>query len=121
MNNRGFTLIEVTAVIIILVGIFIVGFPVLGNMTKKEETKKYDNMVKDLCTAGRTYIYSNLDAFPTLSSVNEEININVSILIEYGNVDKNIVNPKDEETIENDVLKYTVLEDLTLDCEYIEE
>ena len=120
MNTRGFTLIEVIAIMVVLVAIFLVSFPILSNMARSDETKKYDSMVTDLCIAGKTYMYSNMDEFPELSIVNSEIELEIDELISYGNVDKDLVNPKTELSIENDILKYTVLEDFSLDCEYIE-
>ena len=119
--SKGFTLIEVIAIMVVLVGIFLMSFPILTNMAKNDDERTYTNMVNNLCTAGKTYMYSNLDEFPTLSLKGSEIEIQVSELIVYGSVDKNVVNPKTESSIENDILKYTVLDDLSLDCEYLEE
>ena len=119
--NKGFTLIEIIAIMVVLVGIFLISFPTLTNMTKSDEQKRYDNMVANLCAAGKTYMYSNMDQFPELSIINSQVELQISELISYGNVDKNIVNPKNELSVEKDTLKYTVLEDLSLNCEYIEE
>ena len=121
MNNRGFTLVEVVAIIVILIGIFLVSFPTIKNMVNVDNEKKYNNMVTDLCTAGKTYMYSNMDMFPTLSIVGSVIKININSLIEYGNVSKELVNPKSELSVKNDKLEYTVLGDFTLECKYIEE
>ena len=119
--NKGFTLIEVIAIIVIFVGIFLISFPTLTNMAKTDNDKRYTNMVNNLCTAGKTYMYSNLDDFPELSIVSSEIEIPIVELINYGNVEKNLVNPKTELSVKNSTLKYTVLEDLSLNCEFIEE
>lgn len=121
MNTRGFTLIEVIAIMVVLVGIFLVSFPALTNMAKSEEEKKYSNMVNDLCTAGKTYMYSNMDEFPELSVMESEIELQISVLISYGSIDKDLINPKTGLSVKNNILKYTVLEDFTLNCEYIEE
>lgn len=121
MNRRGFTLIEVVAIIVVIAGIFLVSFPYLSNSAKEEEEKKYTIMVENLCTAGKTYMYSNLNQFPELSTPNSEIEVKISELILYGNVNKNLTNPKTELSVENDTLKYVVMEDFTLDCKYIEE
>ncbi len=121
MNTRGFTLIEIVAVMVVLVGIFLVTFPTLTNMAKSDEEDKYNNVVNDLCIAGKTYMYSNMDEFPNLSIVNTEIVLTVQELIDYGSVDKNVVNPKTDKSVKEGSLKYTVLEDFSLDCEYIEE
>ena len=121
MDTRGFTLIEIIAVMVVLVGIFLVTFPTLTNMAKSDEEDKYNHVVNDLCTAGKTYMYSNMDEFSELSIINSEIRLQVEELIAYGNVDKNVVNPKTQNSVKEGTLKYTVLEDFSLDCEYIEE
>ena len=129
--NKGFTLIEVVAIIVIFAGIFLISFPTLNNMTRSDNEKRYTNMVNNLCIAGETYIYSNLDDFQELSIVGSEIEVSLVELIAYGNVDKNLVNPKTKLGIEESILKYKVLEDLSLSCsefceynekcEYVEE
>ena len=121
MNDKGFTLIEVIAVIVVLVAIFLVSFPTLTNMAKSEEENKYNNMVDNLCTAGKTYMYSNLDEFKELSVADSVIALKIDELISYGNVDKELINPKTEKSVKNDTLEYTVLEDLSLECKYKEE
>jgi hypothetical protein len=54
-----------------------------------------------------------------LSEVGREVIINIDKLITYGNVDKNLKNPKTDLSVQNDKLKYIVLEDYSLDCEYL--
>lgn len=119
--NKGFTLVEVIAIIVIFVGIFLISFPTLTNMAKNDNEKMYTNMVDNLCIAGKAFMYSNLDDFPNLSTVGSEIQLPVKELMSYGSVDKDLVNPKTELSVEDDTLKYTVLEDLSLNCEFIEE
>ena len=121
MNTRGFTLVEVIAIMAILIGIFLVSFPYLNNMVNSDNEKLYDNMVDELCIAGKTYLYSHMDLYPELSIVGEVIDIDIDLLIKYGNIDADVINPKTEEPIQKDKLKYTVLEDLSLECKYIEE
>ena len=120
MNKQGFTLVELVAIVVILASIFLVSFPTLKNMLAKDDKKRYDTIIEDICTAGKTYMYSHMDDFPNLSVVGSEIEIEVSKLIDYGNVDKKIINPKTELSIKYDKLKYTVYEDFSLNCEYIE-
>lgn len=118
MNTRGFTLIELTAVIVVLAAIFLVSFPAFLNTSRADKEKEYDNMVDDLCMAGKAYIYSNMDDFKELSTIGSKINVSISDLITYGNVDKNTVNVKTEQKIQDDTLIYTVLNDYSLECEY---
>lgn len=120
MNNKAFTLIELTAVIVVLAAIFLVSFPNLLNMAKNDDNKKYDNMVKNLCLAGESYMHANTEDFEGLSVVGTKIQISISELILYGNVDSNLVNPNTEKSVKNDILIYTVISDNSLECEYKE-
>jgi len=120
MDNRGFTLIELTAVIVVLVTIFLVSFPAILNMSKDEKETEYQNMVEDLCLAGKSYIYANMDSYEELTIVGSTINIKISELISYGNINENITNVKTNRLIKQDSLTYRVLGDYSLDCKYNE-
>lgn len=120
MDNRGFTLIELIAVIVVLVTIFLVSFPAILNMSKEEEETKYQNMVEDLCLAGKSYIYANMDSYEELTIVGSTINIKISELISYGNIDEDMENVKTRKSIKKDSLTYRVLGDYSLDCQYNE-
>ena len=120
MNKKGFTLVELIAIIVILATIFLVSFPVLLNTAKSDENKKYNDMVENLCLAGKSYIYANMDQFQGLSTVNGQIDISIQELIDYGNIKKGIINPKTDRSIENNILTYTVLNDYSLECKYTE-
>lgn len=120
MNNKGFTLIELTAIVIILAAIFLVSFPNLINISRSDEEKEYENMVENLCLAGETYIYNNSTKYNELSKVNSKIFININDLIEYGSIKKNIINPNTEKKVDNNYLEYTVLADNSLSCKYID-
>ena len=116
--EKGFTLVELIAIILVLSAIFLVSFPSILNSAKKGKEEEYNNMVKNLCLAGETYIYSNIENYDQLKTVSSTINIAVKDLIEYGNVDASLTNPKTGALVENSTLVYTVSSDLTLVCEY---
>ena len=118
MNRKGFTVIELVAIIVVLAAIFLVSFPSIINTAKKNEEKKFDMMVKNLCMAGESYIKAKADEFPALSTVGSTINIAVNDLISYGNVKSNIKNPKTDASVSGDSLEYKVLPDQSLECEY---
>ena len=118
MNNKGFTLIELTAIIVVLVAIFLVSFPSLLGLAKDNEEKQYDNMVSNICAAGKEYIYSNIEKYSEEMQNSGIIQIYVSTLIFYGNVDGSIINPKTDESINKDTLEYKVLSDKSLNCTY---
>ena len=77
-------------------------------------------MVYDLCAAGKTYIYSHLDEYPSLDVIGQTIEIKIKKLIEYGNVDENVINPKTKLNVKYSSLNYTVLDDYSLNCIYVE-
>lgn len=119
MYNRGFTLVELTAIIVILAIIFLISFPNLLNISKNDEKKLNESMKNDLCKAGETYIYSNLNDFDILEE-GKKIQIPIEDLIKNNLVDKNKKNPKTKNNVGQDELIYTVLTDGTLECEYVE-
>lgn len=118
MKTKGFTLIELIAVILILSLIFLVSFPSILNMNKADVEKQYNDMVESLCMAGKSYIYSNMDNYPNLSIEGEIIEVKIEELITYGSVSKDKKNIKTNKTLENDRLLYTVLSDYSLSCKY---
>jgi len=120
MNNKAFTLIEMIAIILVLAAIFLVSFPSLLNLSKKDDEKKYENMVENLCLAGKTYIYNNEKNFKESFVVDNKIEININELITYGIVKNDVTNPKTNKSVENDKLIYTVLYNKSLSCDYIE-
>ena len=120
MNNKGFTLIELVAIVLVIAAIFLVSFPSLLNLSKKDEERKYDSMVDTLCLAGETYIYNNESDFKNLMVVDNKIEIVISELVINEMVKKDTTNPKTNKSVENDKLIYTVLSDKSLNCEYKE-
>ncbi|MDO4962494.1 MAG: hypothetical protein Q4E75_00095 [bacterium] len=117
--SKGFTLIELIGIILILATIVLVSFPMLTGVTKKENDNKYNSMVEDLCLAGKSYIYANISDYD-LGTPDSSFIININTLIEYGNVSSDIINPKTNNSINSDHLYFKVLTDKTLDCEYID-
>ena len=120
MNNKGFTLIELVAIVLVIAAIFMVSFPSLLNLSKKDEEKKYNSMVESLCLAGKTYIYSNENDFNNVIIPNNKIEIGVNELMVNEIVKYDITNPKTNKSVENDKLIYTVQSDKSLNCEYKE-
>lgn len=56
MNKKGFTLIEITAVVLILGTIFLMSFPTLHNILKQNEKDQSDIDDKNIVMAAKTYI-----------------------------------------------------------------
>lgn len=56
MNKKGFTLIEITAVVLILGVIFLMAYPTLENILKKSEKEQVNLDNENIIMAARTYI-----------------------------------------------------------------
>ena len=114
MKNSGFTLVELLGIVVILALIFLVTYPNFVSLSKKEDKKEYELMVKNLCLAGESYIYANgTEIIP-----NSQITISIQDLVNNGYVDKNLKDVKTKELVRNKNLTYTVNIDKTLECDY---
>lgn len=113
MNNKAFTLVELVGVVLILSLIFLVTYPNIVSMTKKDNTKQYDLMVKNLCLAGEDYIYNR--GFTI--TPNTTISLTIQDLIDYGNVNPNFKDVKTNKKINpTRILQFNVKSDKTLEC-----
>ena len=99
MKRNGFTLVEVIAIVVVLAAIFAVSVPAISNVYDADEKKLYDNMVKDLCAAGKSYMYANMQLFPELSTIDSFIEIEIEDLISRGNY--NEASTKIDELVNN--------------------
>ena len=116
LKNKGFTLVELIAIIIVLAAIFLVAFPMILNSSKKAENQKYNMMVSVLCDAGKSYVYSNPETYELNSG--DTALIPVSELVEYGIVDSEMKNPKTDEYVSNDRLLIEKSGDSSLSCTF---
>ena len=117
MKTRGFTMIELLAIITVLAAILLVSFPTLINMTRKDKERQYNDMVTTLCKSGETYIYDNEDMFPGLGTEGNSIYIELDDLINYGLVKNNEINPKTNNNLFGR-LEYIVQADKSLKCNF---
>ena len=59
LNNKGFTLIEVLAVIVILSILMAIMVPSVGNIMKKNKEDNYQNLKDSIISAAKIYISDN--------------------------------------------------------------
>ena len=119
MKNKGFTMIELLAIITILATILLISFPTLINMTRRDKERQYNDMVNTLCKAGETYIYDNQDEYPELGTTGNIMYVDIDDLKNDDLIDKYEKNPKTEKSISGNI-KYTVESDKSLKCYYAE-
>ena len=58
-DNKGFTLVEVLAVIVILGVLMAIMIPNVGNIIQKNKSDSYDSLKKSLVAAAKVYISDN--------------------------------------------------------------
>lgn len=116
MKNKGFTLVELIAMIIILSVIMLLSFSSLTNALKRTKLKEIDNFKDKLITSTTLYVETHLSNYPTLETNGGTAEINVSELIDKGYVDSEIENPTTC-AIANTYIEVKKQEDMTLSYE----
>lgn len=104
-NNRGFTLVELIAVITLLSAIILVTVPVIINTIKKNDNKLGENFENSLKQAAEFYVERNRDNFPDLDNIGGNIEIPTEDLVKAGYLKQDLENPIDNSS----VLKYKVI------------
>lgn len=113
LNNKGFTLIEVLAVVVILSIIMAIMVPSVNSIMKKNKEDNFNNLQNSIISAAKVYISDNRydivvgecdsDNKANITSIGEVSltgsNISVAMLVNAGNIKTNssgeIINPKD--------------------------
>lgn len=115
MNNKAFTLVEIIGVVAILALMFLVAYPSIVSLSKNEDNKKYELMVKDICLAGESYIYATNIAIKPGST----IPITIEDLKNNGYIDAHLKDAKTNQEISaSKTILYRVNNDNTLECTY---
>ncbi len=108
MKNKGFTLIEITAVVLMLGVILLISFPTLNNILRKSEKEKNDVNNKDIILAALTYI--NMHKSDYSFNDGDTISVSMSNLISEQFIDNNHNN--------KDSVVCHVNSNKNLDCQY---
>lgn len=86
-SNRGFTLIEITAVVLILGVIFLISFPTIERLMKKSEQDKDKYNEENIIMAAKTYLNIHSSEYEFTDGTDIEITINK--LVEDDLIDDN--------------------------------
>ena len=117
-NKKGFTLVELIALLGVIAIILLLTAPSLINQIETTRKNNYDNFVSDLCLAAESYLNHNeVEGFENLEANGSSIEINVEELIASGYIKSSLKNPNTDQVLnENDILTVTITEDLTYTC-----
>ena len=87
MKNKGFTLIEITAVVLIIGVIFLMSFPTIQRLMKKSEQDKTEYDTENIIMAAKTYLNMHNSEYEFTDG--SDINIELSKLVEEDLIDDN--------------------------------
>ena len=91
-NSRGFTLIELMAVITILVILSLIIIPIVDKRVKDSKDDMYNVQIENIRMAGKSYFSDNSDLIPANSGY--YISVKLSELIANGYLSGDVKNPK---------------------------
>lgn len=104
MNKKGFTLIELSAVIIILGIIVIITFPVVKNTIYKSNLKLYETQIKEIERATSDFLLLDQNIYLLPEDEGNVITITLADLKRSGVIEVNIKDPRSGELFPNDLL-----------------
>lgn len=117
--KKGFTLIELIGILLILGLVFLISVPVVTNNVRKNKENKYKDLIESLELSTANYIETNFDTFPQLKTVGQKVVIELQTLVDKNYVKAPIINPKtDEEIPLTYTIEITVKENKTLSYKY---
>ncbi len=93
-NKQGFTLIEVTIVVLILATIALITIPIVRTIINNSREKTYQINVTSIENAAKYYHQLNSAHINNLLETIEEVSVSVDQLKAEGLVDEDITNPK---------------------------
>lgn len=99
--KKGFTLVELIAVIIILALLSFLVVPSVDKTIKTNQKKLYENQLENIKKSAQTWGAANIGVLP--QNINTSITITLKDLKETGLVEKNIKNPITKELFSDDL------------------
>lgn len=100
-NKKGFTLVELLGVIVILSMIVLVTVPALISTLKGSEEKQIEEFEKSVYLAAESYFQMNSELYPQLGSSGAKAYVPISTLIEEGFIKDTLVDPRTNEKIDS--------------------
>ena len=118
-NKKGFTLIELIGIIIILGLLVIIGVPSLLKNLKNSETNEYDVFKNNLYLSAEAYLASNVDNISNFSEVGDKVYIPLALLKEAELIESSLINPNSGKNVSMyELIEVTILEDGTYNYDF---
>ena len=100
--KKGFTLVELLAVLIVLSVIVLITFPIINNSIKESKEKLYNSQIEKIKIGAKDWAYKNVSLLPT--EEDETITITLLTLKQSGFLPLDIRDPRNNELIPNDLM-----------------
>lgn len=121
MNKKGFTLVELLAVLVILAAIITIAVPNVISMSKKIKADMFCDKVDLLITDAKLYGQDNYDAVESATKAGTTYSVSVTTLVNYGYAKKDndkcsvgdaenpcIKDPRDDSSLDNASLELAI-------------
>ncbi|HPF82814.1 MAG TPA: type II secretion system protein [Bacilli bacterium] len=99
MKNRGFTLVELLAVIALVAVFLLIAIPTVDTITGKQKQKLYKLQIENVKDALKTWGNVNIEELPDIDGVS--VTVTLQQLKDEGLVEDNIKNPKTKKCYAN--------------------
>lgn len=99
MNKKGYTLIELLAVLSLMAVILLIAVPSITKQLSGIENNNYSQFKQNIYLAAESYINANPEEFVKLKENNGEACVNIEYLIRDGWIKSTLQNPKTNENI----------------------
>lgn len=119
--KKGFTLVELLGVFVILSIIVLVTFPYAAGLLKNTKDSEYKRFEENLFLATEAYIEANSEVYSQFSENGSMDYISISELIESQFLSEKMTNPKTKEKIDQSGCIKVTKNDDKLNYEYIQE
>lgn len=117
MKKKGFTLVEMLGILVVLTIIVVISVPAITSSLKKANQQKYDNWLENLYIAAEEYVESHREDFYEVNAGATSY-LSIQQLIDQGYLEESIKDPETGEDITDvAVIKITVNDDQTLKYE----
>ena len=119
MNKKGFTLVEMLGILVVLSIIVVISVPAITGSLKRARQEKYDNWLKSLYIAAEEYTESHREEFYEVNAGATSY-LSIQLLLDQGYLKESVVDPESGRDItEVAIIKITVNSDKTLKYELI--
>lgn len=115
MNKKGFTLIELFAVIIILGLLAIIVVPNVIDIVNENSDKVYERQIENIIKSAKTWGADNLGKLPNVN--NESIRVTLGELQQGGYAKNDLKNPKTEELFDENNT-YVIIKNINGNLDY---